>query len=398
MKRSILLTGGTGLLGSNLVHRFLREGHRVHLLVRNPELEARSRIENAIRVIDRDFRLDKHDVSILSGDMTSPNCGLSHADVTSLRGAVDEVWHTAASVSFSYTDGEGTRRANVGGTRNVLELATAIGAPDFHHTSTAYVGGMVNGPFLESDRGCEGRLFKNPYEKTKQEAEQLVHAYGGRKTIYRPAVIVGESETGTTLTFTGFYGLIHGFHLLRMQAMRRLRFHPEELRESGVRLLESGALSLPIVIPASASSTLNLVPVDWVADTMTRLGRKERPCGKVYHLAHPRSISGQEAIEKACRVVGVVGLRFEDPSSLNVLLNDPSMAHDNLALQELQKSILQWLDVYWPYFSFAPVFDLDNVRQTLGSEFIPPRDVDDSFLRVLMGYAVAKHFKQRGVN
>jgi len=358
---------------------------------------ARARLEGAIRLIDPKFQLDAHDCQILEGDVTASGCGLGRRDVAALKGGIDEIWHSAASVNFSYQDAEGTRRANVGGTENVLGLASDLGLPPFHHVSTAYVAGFSGGRFLETDH-LQDRLFKNTYEKTKLEAEHLVHRYGGKHAIYRPSVIVGDSERGTTLTFTGYYRVLQVFNLLRLQVMRRLRKHPEEFRASGIYLTGEERLHLPLIVPCSAAATLNLVPVDWVADTMIQLAWKGVPWGMTFHVTHPEPPSFRHIIEVPCRMMGIEGLRFEESHVMHVLRNAPELVLDGETIQAVQKNLLEWLNVYWPYFSREPVFDDTNVRQVLNSSYQPPRPVTDPFLRILTGYALGNRFKQRGAN
>ena len=99
-------------------------------------------------------------------------------------------------------------RTNVGGTAALLDLCRRIGLPRFHLVSTAFVCGRCRGRICEEDLDL-GQEFHNPYEQSKFEAERLVRqADGIEPTIYRPAVIVGDSRTGQTSTFTGLYRVL----------------------------------------------------------------------------------------------------------------------------------------------------------------------------------------------
>ena len=62
---------------------------------------------------------------------------------------------------------------------------------------------------MESELAC-GQPFKNHYESTKFGAEVLVRASMDEvpTTIYRPAIVVGDSETGVTAKFDGPYYLL----------------------------------------------------------------------------------------------------------------------------------------------------------------------------------------------
>src|SRR5260370_878437 len=65
--------------------------------------------------------------------------------------------------------------------------------------------GRRSGLIAEADLDTDPS-FDNPYEESKFQAEQLLRRTPGiRATIYRPSVIVGDSRTGYTSTFTGLY-------------------------------------------------------------------------------------------------------------------------------------------------------------------------------------------------
>jgi fatty acyl-CoA reductase len=113
--KSILLTGGTGFLGTALVEKILRslpELGRLYLLIRpSRERDAASRFENDVLGSAAFRRLrgelgdtfDDHvsqKVRVLEGDVHAPSLGLDEEDLAELSREVDVVIHSAASVVF----------------------------------------------------------------------------------------------------------------------------------------------------------------------------------------------------------------------------------------------------------------------------------------------------------
>lgn len=396
MTSHVLLTGATGLVGSSLARGLLRDGAVVHALVRGREVEARGRLQRTIAAMDPEFRLEGQACEVLDGDITRPGCGLAPAVVTRLRGTIDEVWHCAASVRFAVDGGaaaEETRTVNLAGTRNVLGLAVELGAPACHHVSTAYVAGFHEGRFGEGDHARRGRIFKNAYEQSKLEAEHLVHRYPGPWSIYRPSIIVGDSRSGRTPTFTGFYRLASSFHTLRQRVERRVRAAPAA-DDSGIRRDAEERLHLPVVLPCGSRSTVNLVPIDWVVGTMLRLRAAASPSGKVFHLTHPSPPPTRWIVEQSGRVLGIEGLRFAEPYVLPTLLGDPTLVHADPALQAVQRGLVERLAAYLGYLSQEPEFDDANLRAALQGAYVPPPTVTEAFLQRLLAYAVQRRFRE----
>ena len=155
----------------------------------------------------------------MAGDLTEPGLGL--ADGRRLAADVTEIWHLAAVYDLGVPRDVGMR-VNVEGTRNVLRFAE--GCPDLrrhHYVSTCYVSGRHCGPFHESDLDV-GQAFNNFYEETKFLAEVRWPrpGHGGMPTsVYRPAIVVGDSRTGDTQKFDGPYFLLQWL-LRQPQAVR----------------------------------------------------------------------------------------------------------------------------------------------------------------------------------
>jgi thioester reductase-like protein len=159
-----LVTGGTGLMGRHVVERLARrDDATVFVLVRVGSAarlrEQAHRTANANRIVP------------VIGDLTVDGLGLSDEDIASLNG-VDHLIHVAAVYDLT-ADEETQQRANVDGTRRVVELAEQIDAGCLHHVSSVVVAGDYPGQFDE-DAFDLGQNLPTPYQRTKSAAERLV--------------------------------------------------------------------------------------------------------------------------------------------------------------------------------------------------------------------------------
>jgi fatty acyl-CoA reductase len=154
--KKILLTGGTGFLGTALVGKILRslpDLGRLYLLIRPYRgKSAAERFERDVlgaaafrglrERLGDDFgeRISKK-IRVLEGDVHAPSLGLGEEDLTELSREVDVVIHSAASVIFD-APLDAAVDSNVRGTLGLLKLARAWEKkPLFIHISTAYVAG-----------------------------------------------------------------------------------------------------------------------------------------------------------------------------------------------------------------------------------------------------------------
>ncbi len=264
MKQTILVTGGTGLVGGNLIPRLLSGDpeRQVIALVRGKNQQAaRQRLHDHLRrLTPASEGLPEDRLEVLCGDVTGPRLGLSTADYDRLSSALTHIIHSAATVEFTTTL-DAARRVNVGGTQNVLELASrAMQHGTFQrmaYISTAYVSGNRKGVVHEVPTETPG-AFSNAYEQSKFEAETLVRSFVNEipLTVFRPSIIVGDSRTGRTSAFNVLY--------------------------QPLRMIFRGIVGM---IPGSRQTRMDIVPVDFVCDALCRLFFSDHAdSGSTYHL------------------------------------------------------------------------------------------------------------------
>ena len=264
------VTGATGFIGRFLVTNLLlkRKGP-VHVLVRKDSARK-------LEAIGRRMGWDMKRVVVVEGDMTRDNCGVSAAKIKALQGKVKHFFHLAAVYDLT-ASAESQRAANIDGTAHALDLAAALKAGCFHHTSSIAAAGLYPGVFRE-DMFEEAEGLDDPYLRTKHDSEGLVRAEKRVKwRIYRPGMVVGHSQTGEMDKIDGPY---YFFTFLK------------KLREM-----------LPPWMPTLGleGGRINIVPVDFVADAMDHIAHKPKLDGHCFHLTDPEPMRVGEVLNTFAR-------------------------------------------------------------------------------------------------
>jgi len=350
----VLLTGATGFLGRYLLRNLLSAGKRVAVLVRPTRTATcADRVEEVLEFAQSTVGTYLPQPTILAGDLRERDLGLSHADRVWLSRRCDSVVHAAACVSFRTSpDGE-PHTTNVLATHRLVDLCARGGIRELHHVSTAFVCGQRLGPILESEVEC-GQTFHNEYEQSKLAAELAVRsARSIRSTIYRPSVIVGDSLTGYTGSYHGVYKFLELAHRLAQPG-----------NEMGRRIL-------PLRLPFAGDELRNLVPVDWVAEAITRIVGSIALHGRTYHLTNPQPATVRDIKEIAVEELQIDGVELVD-----------RMADPNA----IERAFLQGIADYFPYLTSDPVFNSRNTRTALPD--LPCPQVDRERIRILVRFAI----------
>ena len=300
----VLFTGFPGFIGMRLVPQ---------LLERQPQLRVACLVQEKFRELARRSLAElqaahphtRGRLELVAGDITQPGLGIEPGQAAELRRSLRQLWHLAAVYDLAVARAVAWS-VNVEGTRHVLEFAAA--APGFErlqYVSTAYVSGTARGVFRETDLDV-GQGFKNHYEATKFEAEIAVVRSGLPATIYRPGVVVGDSQTGETGKFDGPYAVL--------------------------RLMEK--LPSPGVFPrvGLGSGTVNIVPVDFVVGAMVALSGAALSLGRTYHLCDPQPHSPAELTEMFAEAFGRRYLYLPVPLALARLCFSPAAVQKHFGL------------------------------------------------------------------
>src|SRR6478735_7855150 len=266
------VTGATGFIGRRLVEQLLdkRQG-KVHVLVRESSLE---RLEDLVErwgvVVGTSAA--KRIVPVI-GDLRRPLLGVEQEQVAELRGKITHFFHLAAVYDMT-APAELNTAVNVGGTTHAVELARAVDAEHLHHVSSIAVAGEFRGTYTE-DMFDEGQKLPSPYHRTKFESERIVREQPYVPwRVYRPGIVVGDSRTGEMDKIDGPY-----YFFKAIQRLRRLL--PEWVPLVGLDL-----------------GYTNIVPVDWVSDSIEHIAHEPDLDGRAFHLTDPRPQRVDELINE----------------------------------------------------------------------------------------------------
>jgi thioester reductase-like protein len=319
----LLLTGATGFVGMELLARVLEQTDRdvVALVRAADDSAAQARIDELLEtLVAPGTRPHRGRVRGVAADLETPGLGISPMQRARITSSVTAVVHCAASVSFTLPLEE-ARRINVEGTRQMVKIATEAHERGvlkrFVHVSTAYVAGDRTGLISEHD-GDVGQGFRNTYERTKLEAEQLVTASDLPAAIVRPSVIVGDSSTGWTQAFNVIYWPLQAF-----------------------------ARGLFPRVPGDPGASLDIVPVDTVANALLELLRGPVRGGAFHVVAGADTPSNAELATMAAEA-------FDAEPPVFVALGEDEQA------EKLAGALV-------PYFSVRSTFDARRARELLGA-------------------------------
>jgi len=248
----LLLTGATGMVGREILARAVTGGRYsdVSCLVRPSDTQsAQERLDQLCRRMGVPTG-----VRAIAGDVREPGLGVPARNLT----GVTHVIHSAASVSFDLPIAQ-ARAINVTGTANLLAACRRLPALErIDAISTCYVAGRRSGLVFEADLQRPVAGFHNTYEQTKFESEELLRAAMSDLPIavHRPSIVVGDSRTGATGAWKVLYWPL--------------------------KVIARGWLP---VVPFDPDCTLDIVPVDFVADAVLGLAADAHTLGGTFHLA-----------------------------------------------------------------------------------------------------------------
>lgn len=266
---TIFITGFPGFIAERLTARLAKSDAQFYLLAQSDFVERAKRI---IEKIAGETRTPLENFTLVEGDITRENLGIGAEDLAVISAQTTDVYHLAAVYDLGVKQ-EIAYQVNVEGTRRVNELVgTLPHLRRYNYVSTCYVAGKRTGEILETELEHDAG-FRNFYEETKYLAEREVEQLKARfpVTIYRPSVVVGDSNTGETAKYDGIYSLIN-----------YLRKAPNLLRFVNV---------------GNSVVKLNLVPIDFVVESIAALAKDERAAGKTVALADPQPLTTEQLFD-----------------------------------------------------------------------------------------------------
>ena len=303
-----LITGATGVVGSELVPLFLQaDPWKVRLIIR---ADSPAHLSERFKELLAYWGMSPTDnrvvqkVEVFSGDVCQPELGLDSAVYNRLSKEVTHIIHCAGNVRLNQSLDD-ARRDAVGSARRIVQFAHAC---QQHGTltkldvlSTIGVAGRMPGLIPERPL-TEPREFHNTYEAAKAEAEDFLLGEldaGLPLTIHRPSMVVGNSQTGRIRQFQVFYYLCEFL---------------------------SGNKTMGIVVD-TGDAVLDIIPVDYVAHALYIASTQPDSVGKIFHLCSgpAHAIRLTDLSERLWRMAAARGerpcrLRRLSPQSFSFLL------------------------------------------------------------------------------
>jgi thioester reductase-like protein len=333
---AIFVTGSTGYLGSYLVAGLLAE-HRdaLNLLVRaKSDQEARERLWQSLQLhfeFPRFLEYLNSRVRIFRGELTSELFGLCDDDYHALVDTTHSLIHCAASLNRKSE--KQCLNVNLRGSLEVIQLARRAqnrnGLLRYSHVSTVAVAGKRQNEVVTEDAAIDwSRSDYDPYARTKKFCEHMIRQLlpDVPRTIFRPAIVMGDSRRPETSQFD----MVQAFDVLAR---------------------------LP-VLPLRPDDRIDIVPANYVGKAIVTIHQKENPAHDIYHLSAGTGSQTYRELTDALAASG--GWRrptflpaFEKPfaSTVEWLANRRNAVGHGASL----------LKVFWPYLEWNTVFDNSRV-------------------------------------
>ena len=344
------VTGATGFIGRHLVQRLLERDGDIHVLVREG---SRERLE---RLVEGWGPRAAQRVKRVSGDLAEPRLGLSDELAEALCGEVEHFFHLAAIYDMTAGDAS-NERLNVGGTRNAVDLANALRAGHLHHVSSVAVAGERKGLFRE-DHFDEGQTLPSAYHRTKFESEKLVReGTAGAWRVYRPAIVVGHSQTGEMDKIDGPYYFF--------KAIQKARHAVPEW--------------FPLVGPELGYT--NIVPVDFVAAAIDHIAHEPGLDGQAFHLTNPVPMRVGESLNAFAKAAHAPQLALRIDKRLTDALPKGtfSMLMKLPQLRDVRRTVLADLGIpeqVVAHMALKPQFDTRDTERALAGSGIEVPQLD----------------------
>lgn len=354
MAPTIVVTGYPGFLGSALLPR---------LLAREPDADAVCIVQDRFADLARGRAEEQMAadpalagrIRCIVGDITDPALGLDADVYRELASTTTSIHHLAAVYDLTVPLDLATA-VNVDGTRHVVSFSQACDSLErLHYVSTCYVSGRHTGIWREDDLVRPGQVFNNHYESTKHHAEVVVReamAAGLPATIYRPAVVAGDSRTGDTQKLDGIYFVIRW--LLRQPSW----------------------LAVVPTIGDPTTVRFNLVPRDHVVDAIVELSGRNDTVGRCFALADPEPFTISEMMDRLGDATGrrLVRLRLPKRVAKGALAHVPGVE----AVMGIPADAAD-------YFTHPTFYDNANADAALAGTGIMAWDRDE-WLRALVAF------------
>ncbi|WP_105617296.1 SDR family oxidoreductase [Vallitalea okinawensis] len=333
---NILMTGSTGIVGLPCLKLFLEEGHNVYCIVRekNGELPSK-RLKKALKLNN----LPKN-LNIMTGDIKKPLFELSSEDLSMLnKASIDIFFHCAALTKMEDRYHKESILTNIEGTKHAISLGKALNIPHFHYISTAYV---ANGG-------------SNIYELNKEKSEQIIQSSNIPYTISRLAIVIGDTATGQISDFTGMYGYFLAAY----------------------RIVKKSNYKTMLEAEASEGATLNLIPADWTAKTLSLINEKG-PSNTILNIVDENPLLVETVYDYGFKSLGI------DQNTITVRSLDTTSS----TATRYQKMFNFIINIFRPYTSKQFIASTKTLREHLQEDYVKAPSMTYDLIDKCLQYAL----------
>ncbi len=389
----IAITGATGLLGRNFLFEIIKRNLKnldnleILLLGRDKnKMHIKERIQNIIAEDGISYlSLDQHQfanikksifdsITCVNMNLREPKLNINSNDLKIMKKkTIDAFFHIAALTDFRNTAStvKALKETNVNGTKQILDLTALLKVDKFYYISSAYSCGETTGD-IKPDHVNLNQRFRNPYEKSKLEAEILVRNIAKKNrmkcTFFRPSTICGrliEQPIGSVHKFDVFYAWTAFFLHLKTKQLKELSY--------------SRPLNLEARIFYSLHSGLNIVPADYAAKVMYQVFLDNLPDDSFY------LVNDKETPHKLYVPIMLTTVNIEGTTQINCMPKDMN-PYEKLYYKSIGK-------IFTPYVISAPMlFDSQNLQEMLKKNDLICPVVDELNFSKLMEYAKKSNF------
>jgi len=365
--QTFFMTGATGFLGQYILRDLLARGQRVVAMLRGPTAESAARLCRQTSDMGTPVEpyLGTGQLEIVQGAFPD-----QLPEVT--WGHTDAIINCAASLQL-FSNGNGDPfKTNVAGMKAVLDWADAHQVKRLHGVSTAYTCGWNSGTILERFHQPEPK-FQTDYEKSKWMAERMMAEWsqqpGRTLTVYRPSFLIGDSETGYTCQFAGFYQFARLVSVLKRQYV-----DPENGEKTFI----------PLRIPGRPEDRQNIVPVDFASKLIAEIILRPQLHGQIYHLTNPEGPTNDMMKRVYEDYFGLFGGYFADP--------------DEVIGKCSQAESLLWdqYNLLTPRVVHTPQFDMSHTQAAMRASETPFPELTPERIHMLFDFAAARDWGRVG--
>jgi dihydroflavonol-4-reductase len=188
VQKKILVTGGAGLVGNELIKQLLAQGEKVKAIYHTTPLS-----------------LSHPNLEIVQCDILDVVC------LNEIMKGISHVYHSAALVSYDPKDKQKLLKINIEGTANVVNACIDAGVSKLVHVSSvAALGRIRNGEMVNEEMNWTEETSNSIYGKSKYFGEMEVWrgiGEGLKAVIVNPSLILGGNdwETGSSTIFKSAY-------------------------------------------------------------------------------------------------------------------------------------------------------------------------------------------------